>query len=1477
MGSQLEQVKVVCCQLDDKRITTRKKAEEQLRDLLNNNVIVGILDRVSSSGSGRDWTWQDVYRTSFGFFKKEIDRLIEDARKETKTSAAARNAKKLTAIGIYKSVIKQGRDHLVWSSVMTDLLQCLDHPFIRNTYCDDILSLINEAVTSANSRSMLIVGTNKNQWMQILAKVLDLFEDPPASIDPLNISSLLHQVIKHGTQFTTLLDIFKQVRIWRILKELIVSDKFARGDSEAKLEVVRASNCLMRSSGLSGCREKIVKFGELTVRDVIRAWNDKKEESKAAVLDFMSLQIIFHHPGSLSEISDGAMYEDRGVWTQQLKRIFLNITETSIKNKMRLNKQKNSRLSKDYFLSPGMVWLGAEVLFQLDQSPDCHKAGDVTQIVDLDETQQGPPKRRRVDLEDQTVIGSDMLAVELIKTFDIEEMRIPWLQLLAELYLNKTVAEPERDENYVKLMVSLMSNTKSTSVRDLVCKVLFLLSQRSNCQQQEWVGIGQSLVTLLGGNQLAEHGHLLLRSLLKHSQKLKLCSADIYGVFRNRLIKLDQDSGHTLLMLLRKFPINDVQDKMLREQLIIWISVQLTSEHCPLNNEKIGPVLIRLLLHLTLKSSMSKHNFDEVLPRSLEALPELNVLNENLLKLICRKSLVDEDTEGPEDLEEKVSQLVEASECVNQMFISVAGHVLDNLQMNKEHFIVVSCHLLGILTNYLSLIQDNSRLDSLQGNIYKDIQKSILNIVSSKNSTSQSLQMTLRKFGCALSCLVPGFAIQMKDIQLLISKLCDLVMETCKKKEKYQAKISQCPSVRSRSRSRDTSPDPFEDFDTFESMETSHNDDFEMLNVIDTTSEKEDLKFLHQCIEVLAQLSKFVADKSSLQKSILEKVLEVLNVYDFNEGSIDMIVPVLKTLRSVGMEEEAVKEVGNIFMKLASESMSKTSFDYHGILELSKGLLVMIPPLGSHKVSTRAICIKILTGLVKQNLATNNSRLGPEIMKNICLMFEQFSHLGPDGAWATWTLHNQVAPALAVDSDQEVAVFQSLPGFLLSSSGEVRILASAVFAKMCWKADKKLSPFKHRIIPVIESNKSFGESYSALLGSIGSSSLSLSGVIISFLLLLNSDKSSGLSTDQLLRAVECMARQYKMDARNLLMRVLPLCLEDFLSAGHKFENFPIELFGFSSGQIDRFICEHENSLLPLILLNCPTQDCLGKLKTWLKRDEVEILKSNLPVLARYFMPGLAAKEFKIEIEGKQKCIKLGDFVAEMLGDEFANSIIKNFKSTISQIYLAVNDAAGQSTFFKFKNKKKEQIQFGPLELKCDIPDKVIQLIDKVMLVEVEANPNIWKVLSIANMDAVTQIAVDILSTIASEDSSDLRSVFCFYLWLDSIQKGFCEEIRPFIPFLAKYASSLLLQRLHAACDSNHASMEDFSRSVLLLINKLVRFIMENDVSAMLPILDDLNYGLITCILKSGWKLETKCLATEVLKFLTIENKDRYAS
>lgn len=52
-------------------------------------------------------------------------------------------------------------------------------------------------------------------------------------------------------------------------------------------------------------------FGENTVRNVLYLWNDKKEDTTNALVEFLLLQLVIHHPGGVSDDRDGAMHKGR--------------------------------------------------------------------------------------------------------------------------------------------------------------------------------------------------------------------------------------------------------------------------------------------------------------------------------------------------------------------------------------------------------------------------------------------------------------------------------------------------------------------------------------------------------------------------------------------------------------------------------------------------------------------------------------------------------------------------------------------------------------------------------------------------------------------------------------------------------------------------------------------------------------------------------------------------------------------------------------------------------------------------------------------------------------------------------------------------------------------------------------------------------------------------------------------------------------
>ena len=425
-SSQLEQLKVVCIQLDDTKVTARKKAEEQLRHFLSNERILLALNNVRD---GSHWRWQDVYRTTYNFVKKETDKMIQDLQKEREAKPSAstlssRENRKKSVMGLYKLVVRKGKSCLTWPSVITDLLGMMSHPFIRNNFADDLLTLLTEAITNSASRAKISVTRERNQWADILKTVLDTLEDPPERLESMVVSRLLHLSLHHGTVEGVVRAVVRTERMWRVMRDVLLSDKMARHDSHTKLECLRAANCLVRSCCLEQRRE-CAQLGEDVTQAVIMVWSDWRQESMEAVLEFLQLQMIVHHPGGESEVEAGALYCEREVWTRQLRRILKNVLQTTIIKKQKQNKQKNSRQVEDFRLPPGLARLGGAVIFQLEQVPASQRSGEVTQLVELDETlaatQGNPAKRRRLEEEEEEErCGLELVVRELLRPTVVE-------------------------------------------------------------------------------------------------------------------------------------------------------------------------------------------------------------------------------------------------------------------------------------------------------------------------------------------------------------------------------------------------------------------------------------------------------------------------------------------------------------------------------------------------------------------------------------------------------------------------------------------------------------------------------------------------------------------------------------------------------------------------------------------------------------------------------------------------------------------------------------------------------------------------------------------------------------------------------------------------------------------------------------------------------------------------------------------------
>ena len=1186
-----------------------------------------------------------------------------------------------------------------------------------------------------------------------------------------------------------------------------------------------------------------------------------------------------HHPGAVSEVRDGAMYADKLEWSRQLKLVHRNIIETTIRNKMRQNKQRNSRLARDYYLSSELARLGAEVVYQLDKTPADSRLGDVTQLVELDETQAGQApaaKRRRLSGDGAQTSALDILVEEIIKSVDLEEMKIPWLQILSVLYSEHPDVVWGHEETFLEVLSDQMSAIKCPAVREQLCGILSNLCDGSGCGQPGWAGLAHSVLSLLGGNQLALDGHRLLRALLDHHDSVILKPQDVLRVYRNKLVKLDMNSTQTLATVIAKFPINDVRDPKLREDLMSWISSQLVSEHNPLSDEALVHPLSNLINHLTYKHLNAPTSESEAVKLKKSSVnSRIDQFEERLMMVLCIRPLQPKDMTLSNDHSETKTPKMMAS--ADQLFVIVAAHILDNLQTKKEQGVRAGCHFLQLLASHLSVScsPHHAKIQSLTINVFNDVQKALSKYVNLKEEGASEKMLTVLLSASAMmgSMSRASLGPETRLSNIFVVKLKENVKEICKAKEALDVR----PSSRSRSHSRDTTPDPL--FDDFENMDSgSTNDefaDFDMPSQNNPEKDSHDINFICECLKILTLYSIFSQDRAKTQMIVIELLNEVLSVYDYIIQITEAMITVLDELVQIGIEREVVIKTGDLFKDLAKICMTKSSFRRHGIYALTRCMTSLIPSLFEFDVQTRSICVKILETLMKHNCMTDNKRLDDGIVMNIVRVIEKLSVLGAGADWAVWSAHNSVAPDLAVDTDERLPICLSLPGFLLSQYSSVRALAAGVIVKLAEKTEERGALLRRRLLPVMESNNLFGDTHSALLAAMGCINITFAVPATSTLIRIQAQNRKGFNKDQLNRAIDLIKSTFEVD---ILKASLPVSIEEYLRFGFKLDSFPISLYGYQqTDQLVMFIEDHETEIVPLILLQEPRKKTLDKVAALFKRSPEEVMRNNFAFAARYFLPGMVAQDGNYNIEGKERCIKLANFVESIQipdddgdrTDSFVFRILKYLKSTIAQIFLAVNDSAAMANTFAIE--RQEQIPVGPLELPSDMPSRVMNLLGR------NTERNIWEEITVVNSYYMAKIAISIISTLSEKESAEnnLRSVFSLYLWIDSISSKFTEKMNHLLTFLIKYISNHLLKLLNISSSSQVKKMEDLSKAILLTLFKLLKFSMEIDASTIKSSLKNINYGLINCVIKSSWKEETSLIAIEILNFLLIQNGTRY--
>ena len=175
-----------------------------------------------------------------------------------------------------------------------------------------------------------------------------------------------------------------------------------------------------------------------------------------------------YHPGGASDLEGRAVFGCNPVWTRQLKRIYQNIIETTIRNRIRCCWQKHSKLVQDYKFNSDLVELGVFVVYQLVMSLGQENVSVVSQIVELDEP-QGPAKRRMLSSDQvEQVIGLDLLQTPVDGA--TEEANL-WLQSVSALVFRYPLVVRRGGDSLLRVLAGLMQSSRSVVVWRMVLEV----------------------------------------------------------------------------------------------------------------------------------------------------------------------------------------------------------------------------------------------------------------------------------------------------------------------------------------------------------------------------------------------------------------------------------------------------------------------------------------------------------------------------------------------------------------------------------------------------------------------------------------------------------------------------------------------------------------------------------------------------------------------------------------------------------------------------------------------------------------------------------------------------------------------------------------------------------------------------------------------------------------------------------------------
>ena len=1020
----------------------------------------------------------------------------------------------------------------------------------------------------------------------------------------------------------------------------------------------------------------------------------------------------------------------------------------------------------------------------------------------------------------------------------------------------------------LRLLASLLQSSRSAVLRRHVLATCRSLARCcSSLEGGEWSVVARQAVTMLSTNLAGAPGHGLVRTLLSRGGDL-LQPAQVYSLYRSRLVRQDDASLATLALLLRLHPPREGQ-----EELLAWL----------LPGEEEGRVAktawgeaVRMaeVLGALVTRRLGGEEVEERWGEGVEGDGSISDMEQDLLELALVTNIRFEQVEQKKDQVQCPEPLLltDLADKVQAALVQEAGEVLERLAQEGGKGVEEAVGVSQAILLYVS------QVPGLPGDRLQAVARDLL---ARAGEATVRLLRPGREASSALARWEEVAGREELPASLMV-RLEEVVKEVCHARQREAQPPTQANGNRRATDARPSANGDDMDFDDFEnfgdSSSSSHVEEVHDLEVVkEPGAEAADLALLTSCFKLLSSQASLpdpgqgsqstVSDREDRQLRLVRLLVSVLDCHDLYSSSVlDLVLPPVTTLAcSPFLTDGALEELAGLLQRLAAATVSKTKFHQPGVFVLFRLLLVLAPAL--HRLEAerpRKTYTRIIRGIVKLNHSQAMARLGSSLSVALLKVLGKLALL--DASWAVWPEHNMVSvrdSTMDQDTDLDQPLGKSLPRFLAAPSVLQRLSAAR---ELMLLHPYPLLPWLHStVLPALTC--SLPTSLSSSLALLSSLTLPKSALATPLLCCLLQVASQAHHSTLLPRALQLVATNRATELSHLLLASLPSLLASHLSSGLTIETFPHHLLDLPS--LPQFLASQEHQVLPILLLQDPTQPRLASLAKLLRRSPQDLVKANLATLARLFLPGMAARDQGLRLEGGEDMNRLGELVEGLLPDVFCKKVGRTFLSTVQHCLGQVHDPQHLAATFSLP-QAPDLVPPPPPVLGAKMPLALLQLYDQHFC---EEGSSLWQHHATNSPEDVARVVVHLSSALTHPDlgllPERLRALHCLWLWLEQLEPSFrAPALLPLLPLLAHCTISSLLHLLHSD------SQEDLLKAGLVTLHKLTTLLTPVCSSSLHPCLFSIYYCLLG--LSSRHPL-LSTLACDILDFLFVTHGFRFPS